>query len=167
MSLGSLGLYRSDGRLKGSYVYMLLCRDDGPIYVKVGVTDDLYGRLRSLRNGCPVTPRRFCTMEFPSRRKALRAERALHTSFKRWRLHGEWFMVEIAEKQSFNEAWKAGLIGHTSQDWPSRWDQVAVEPIVAAADRRRRYKASKIMRRGKEFHDACRHGLKVSGQFGT
>lgn len=168
MSVGNLGLYRPDGRIRGSYVYMLLCRDDGPtIYVKVGMTDDLYGRLRSLRNGCPITPRRFCSMEFPSRRWALRAERALQKSLATWKAHGEWFRVPREEKPRFNEAWQTGLREHIAPDWPGRWDQIPVEPLMKAADQRRRNMARKVMRRGHAYADACKSGLKVSGQSGT
>jgi predicted GIY-YIG superfamily endonuclease len=167
VSVGNLGLYRPDGRIKGSYVYMLLCRDDGPIYVKVGMTDDLYGRLRSLRNGCPITPRRFCSMEFPSRRWALNAERALQKAFKRWKAHGEWFRILPADKAEFNEAWRTGLTNYVAPEWPNKWEQIAVQPLIAAADQRQRYMARKVMRRGRAYRDACKSGLKVSGHFGT
>ena len=147
-------------------MYMLLCSDSGPIYVKVGITDDLYGRLRTLRNGCPVTPRRFCTMEFPSRRKARTAERALHIALEEWNAHGEWFLVKREDKAAFNEAWRIGLAGLIDSQWPAKWDQIPVQALIEAGDQRQRYMARKIMRRGKAFHDACQQGLKSSEQSG-
>lgn len=41
MTVGSLNLYNGNGRMRGSFVYMLLCHEAGhDIYVKAGLTED-------------------------------------------------------------------------------------------------------------------------------
>ncbi len=154
MSIGNLGLYRKDGRIRGSFVYMLLCRDDGgPIYFKVGITDNLYVRMQALRRGCPVTPRYFHSFEVPHRRYALGVERALHKALNRWRAHGEWFKVLMTEKDEFNMAHSAVLDRYRTAAWPCRWEKVAVLPLIAEGDRKSRYIRRVFRRRGAAFQD--------------
>lgn len=157
MSIGNFGLYRQDGRLRGSYVYMLLCRDDGPIYVKVGITDRPDSRMMALRLGCPVAPRQFCTMEVVSRRKARTIEVDLHAAFARWSAHGEWFKVDLADKEKFNEAWKQVLGRHVMAGWPCAWSKVAVQPVMDAKHRAQKYRLKVLLRRGPAYQDFTRH----------
>ena len=156
MSIGNFGLYRQDGRLRGSYVYMLLCRDDGPIYVKVGITDRPDSRLLALRLGCPVVPRQFCTMEVVSRRKARAIEIDLHAAFGQWAAHGEWFKVDMSHKTEFNEAWKQVLARHTMAGWPAAWSRVAVQPVIEAKHRAQKYRLKVLLRRGPAYRDFTR-----------
>lgn len=153
MSVENIGLYRPDGRLRGTYVYMLLCRDDGPIYVKVGITDRPDERLLALRHGCPVTPLQYCTMEVASRRKARVIEIGLHESFRQWRAHGEWFRVNFTDKTEFNAGWRKVLARHATNGWPGEWSRVAVQPVIAAKQRAARYRLHIIRKRGTSFRD--------------
>lgn len=157
MSVGSLGLYRPDGRIRGTFVYMLLCHDGGPLYVKVGITDTPHQRLLALRNGCPVKPKIFAMMETPSRRRAATIERALHAAFDEWRIHGEWFVMSFADRAVFNERWRRVVGQYALPNWPARWTQIPVEPVIAHGQQQRRWFAKKIRRRGKAFRDFSRH----------
>ena len=137
MSIGSLGLYRADGRIRGTYVYLLLCRDAGPIYAKVGISDVPYRRLLVLRLGCPVKPRQFFTFEVRSRKKALKVERAIHAGLARWAAHGEWFKVEPDHKADFNAALATAIAPHRETGWPCEWSRTRVAPLIRDAHERR------------------------------
>ena len=40
---------------EGVFVYTMVCRDgDGPLYVKIGKTRNLFSRFSQLRMGCPI-----------------------------------------------------------------------------------------------------------------
>jgi T5orf172 domain len=132
-------LYRDNGRICGSFVYMLLCRDRGPIHVKVGMADSPYNRFLSLRKDCPATPRRFCSFEVTSRNKAREVESDLLAALKKWIDHGEWLVVDPVEKDDFNAAWKVALIPHRSPAWPCVWDQVSAAALIRYAEQRQRY----------------------------
>lgn len=161
MSVGNLGLYRPDGRLRGSFVYMLLCRDkEGPVYVKAGITDKPDDRLLALRLGCPVTPRQFHTMEVMSRRKARNVERDLHQAFRRWAAHGEWFRISMDDRQQFNEAWRGVLALHAVPGWPARWERVPVQPLVEMKQRASRFRLRCMARRGGAYLDVSRESRK-------
>ena len=149
-------MYRPDGRLRGAFVYMLLCRDDGPIYAKVGISCNPYQRLMSLRLGCPVKPRRFCSFEVHSRRKAQIVESDLHRALSKWAAHGEWFKVSLDEKREFNDALKPVLARHDEPAWPCEWNQVAVQNIVEYGERRKRYVQRQWRMRGPAYQDFMR-----------
>jgi hypothetical protein len=73
------------------FVYMCLCQDDdGPIYVKVGMSNCPHRRLSALRTGNPIPVHQFYICQVHSKRKAKILERALHIGFGRWGLTGEW-----------------------------------------------------------------------------
>ncbi len=137
----NIGLYDDEGRIRGAYIYLLLCRDgDGPVYVKVGMSTDPTKRLHSLRLGCPVTPRQFLTIRRPSSATALKVERALHSGLQRWVSSGEWYCVPIDEKPEFNAAIQSVLARHKQSGYPNKWEKVAVQPLVKeAAERKKTY----------------------------
>lgn len=120
------GHYAPDGRLRGCYVYMLLCRDEGPVYVKLGTSINPHSRLRQLRYTSPVTLRQFCSFEVPSRFKALLIERELRKVFRPWEAPGEWYTVPLTDKGAFNRAWQPVLAAYHEKRWPCVWNRVAV-----------------------------------------
>lgn len=152
-----MSYYDTDGRLVGSYVYLLLCQDGGPIYVKAGISSDPLKRLQGLRSGCPVTPRQFYTMKRPSRRNALRIECALHMAFGPWLVHGEWFKVPAEDKPVFNAAMRSAIAPHTMTGYPAEWTRIAVKPLAQLAASRRQYFRSRWARMGVAFHDFHQH----------
>lgn len=125
--------FKPDGRLRGAYVYMLFCQDGGPVYVKVGMSINPIARLRVLRAGCPVTPKRFAFAETRSERRARQIERELQKSFKSWSAHGEWYAVPQDSAQEFKDAWRAVFAKMSEPAWPLRWEQINV-PALARRD---------------------------------
>lgn len=111
---------------------MLLCRDEGgPVYVKVGISDQPIKRLKSLRLGCPVTPHQFLYMEVRSRRKARSIEISLHDALAKWGAHGEWFRVPMEEKAQFNGAWKRVVDAQREPSTLSyEWQRISVAEFV-------------------------------------
>src|ERR1700740_2332063 len=91
--------YTPDGRLQGAFVYMLLCQDQGDVYVKVGISESLMERFQTLNHGCPVTPRQFAYFRVRSRDRARKIEANLHYAFRKWLQHGEWFCIPVEEKE--------------------------------------------------------------------
>lgn len=111
---------------------MLLCCDKpGPIYVKVGVTDNPMQRLSMLTAGCAVTPIRFMFVAVRSRAFALALEKSLLSGFSVWHTKGEWFKVKKSEKHTFNSAWKEAFSAHAEKHWPLGWVQMSVSSILA------------------------------------
>ena len=157
MGLGNLGLYRPDGRLRGTFVYVLLCRDAGPVYAKVGISDRPSRRLQTLRQGCPVSPRQFCWFEVRSRRKARTIEAQLHGALRSWAAHGEWFRVPVEHKPQFNACLRTVIDVHREPAWPCTWEKVSVS-AVAADDQRRMAANRAIVSRGSFAQiDAIKH----------
>lgn len=151
-------LYRKDGRVRGSFVYMLLCQDDaGPIYVKIGMSDDPFQRMQALRNGCPVQPRRFAFVAVPSRRLAKKIESFLHGELSPWRSQGEWFKFEPAEKADFNKGWQSAFRKAAIPGYPLEWTHIAVEFLIKEWDRRRNVARGIWKKRGRVYQDFRKH----------
>lgn len=153
MSLGDFGLYGSDGLVHGCYVYMLLCQDDGPIYVKVGITGRLAARLQQLRTGCPVTPKQFYSFKQPNRQRAKKIERAIHAALAPWAKTGEWFSVTPELKAEFNAALREAIRPFPASGYPCKWDRVAVQPLVAYGAQRKGLYQFNWQRKGAAYHD--------------
>ena len=159
MSLGTLNLYHADGRLCGSYVYLLLCHDGGPVYVKVGVSDRPTARLQALKQGCPVMPREFCFFEVRSRHKARQIELAVLARLAQWAARGEWFRVELADRAPFNAQLRAAIDPHREGHWPCHWQRVSI-PALEAHERHRAAGFVHWWRRQERaWHDAEREHL--------
>jgi predicted GIY-YIG superfamily endonuclease len=141
------------GRLRGAFVYMLLCQDDGDIYLKIGLSEQVLERYTQLRHGCPVTPQEFAYVTVPSRAKAKKLERALHTAMRTWKQHGEWFKVPTENKVAFKEAWKAVLKEHSASGWDLKWTCLNVKGLNRVLQQRRDYVRMMFKRSGPSFKD--------------
>lgn len=62
---------------------------DGP--VKVGITSNLFSRLRSLQNGSAKRLELLFVYTCEDRKTAQAMEREFHEAHATWRLEGEWF----------------------------------------------------------------------------
>ena len=154
MTVHSLVMYGADGRLRGSWTYMLLCRDGlGPIYVKVGISDNPLKRFNALVTSCGVMPQRFSFVNVRSRDSAKKLEKDLLDAFSKWKTNGEWIRLKVTEKKEFNVAWQKVFEKHATRDWPLRWVQCHAKGLRKYAQRRKRYVQKKHMRRGKAFLD--------------
>lgn len=154
MGVGNLELYGEDGRLNGSFVYMLLCCDGGPIYVKIGLTDRLTQRMKALRTGCPVAPKQFAWVEVRSRKRARLLEDTLHRDLGRWRVSGEWFRFAPEDRERFNATWKAVFAQFVEPLWPLQWNKVNVEAFAREAERRQRYLRNEFQKNRVAWQDA-------------
>lgn len=91
-----------------AYVYLLLCREDmGPVYAKLGVSQNPLRRLRVLGDACPAPPRILCVLPNRTKRQALAIGRRLHRVFTPWMYELDWFRVPLDAKSRFNAAWQA------------------------------------------------------------
>jgi hypothetical protein len=112
-----------------NYVYMLLCADEGPIYVKVGITDRPTQRMAAIATGCPVPMISLSILETSCRKAARDLERALHLAFGKWRTKGEWFQLVLEDKKEFNEAWKAVFSVHSTPSYRLKWSHISVDAL--------------------------------------
>jgi hypothetical protein len=83
---------------KSAAVYVAECEDHaGNVYVKVGLTNDILGRLPALQVGCPLEFSRVRFTYLPNREIARRAERRCHVALKKYHLRGEWFLIRAGD----------------------------------------------------------------------
>lgn len=148
--------HKGNGRLRGSYVYMLLCQDDEQIYIKVGKSDAPLRRLNELRTSCAVTPKLLAYAEVTSSRIALAMEKDIHVSMAPWQTTGEWYRFESEEKERFNEAWKQVFQKYAKPGWPLQWTKVSVEAIAKVAESRKRLYQHRWATRGRAYQDFAR-----------
>lgn len=123
--------FRSTGRMRGCYVYLLMCPDGATIHLKAGMSDDPLARLREILVGCPIPASLLAVTELANRRTAYQAERELHRTFAAWHTTGEWFRLTFADKAAFNAAWKLALSGFSSAAWPIHWTKLNVAELVS------------------------------------
>lgn len=162
MTIGSLSLYNSNGRIRGSYVYMVLCMEGETIFIKVGLTDIPLNRLSQIKTACPMRVRVFCTMQTHSRKQARIIEGAFLTALGRWRSNGEWFTLTMADKVAFNEACTVVLRNYSTASWPLKWVKLSVPKLQADANKRAGYAKLRFARMGKAEKDFKRD-LQASG----
>jgi len=159
VSVGSLVThwYRPDGRIRGCYVYMLFCGDGtGDLFVKVGMTANPEQRLEALRTAVPIPTEMFAVVEVPSRKLALRLERALHEAFEQWASRGEWFRLTLDDKPTFKAAWQEVFRLHQRPSWELKWTYMNMERYEAARAQRRNYWRFKFSRFGAAYRDYLR-----------
>ncbi len=148
--------YYPDGTMKGSYVYMLLCQDlNGPIYVKIGISDRPTDRMHALRRTCAVTPHIFATIEVRTRQKARRIEDHLKEAYNNYNTVGEWFLFQESDKTEFNRIWKLVLLIFSDPDQNLKWETVAIKPFEQIAFRNKMNNRIMFKRRGAAFRDFC------------
>lgn len=140
-------LYHVDGRIKGTYVYMLMCREaDGPIYIKIGLSGNPTARIRNLCNQCAVPPQRLAVVELHSRHAASKVERALHDSMDKWRVHGEWFKFDLKDKSRFNACWREVFDKYSRPEWQLKWEQIPLKPFLQLlAKRKKAYQKAYVL----------------------
>lgn len=156
MSVEYLPEYNIDGRLKGSFVYMLLCRDsDGPVYVKVGRSHDPFSRLKNLKNTCAVTPRVFSTVNVRSVDCAKKLEADLLNAYRCWKTTGEWMRLPIEKKSEFNKIWQQVFAKYAEKHWPLSWTQVSVEEFTKKGDEALRFYRRRYAMSSRAYQDFC------------
>jgi hypothetical protein len=159
MSVFHSAYYDRDGRVTGSYVYMLLCPDTEFIFIKVGMSQNPIKRLGSLKTACAVAPETLAIMPVQSSYIAASLEKALHTALAPWRTTGEWFRFKAEDKGEFNAIWKRVVAAFSADSTPLKWTMLSVSGLLEIGRQQRRAK----LRRRKQFRpvamDALRHGI--------
>lgn len=145
--------FNLEGRVIGSFVYMLLCRDESKIYIKVGHSIRPERRFHEIRNNCPVTPRTFYVIPMPGAALAKELENTLHDRFDKWRVSGEWFAMTVEDKEDFNRRLRDVLSGFSMPSWPVKVDKVPAKTLIKIAERRKAYWQHKFRRGGKAYQD--------------
>lgn len=96
MSCGN-GVFDCNGRWAAgrTYVYIAMVRDaGGPMYVKVGISEDPYSRVPQLQTGCPIKIIRAGMVKCASRDQAKRIEKKMHADLAPRNTVGEWFRFD-------------------------------------------------------------------------
>jgi hypothetical protein len=145
--------FHADGRLRGSYVYLLMCQDLKHIHVKVGESKQPGDRLRRLMVGCPLDPGLLAVCELPSKRVAQTVEAELHEAFDQWRTHGEWFRFTLEDKPAFNDAWRPVLQRRSTENWPLHWTKMPVKQLLDHAQKRRDVYRARFMQKPMAYRD--------------
>jgi hypothetical protein len=148
---------RSDGRIRGCYVYMLLCEEEQRIYVKIGSSVDPIKRLKQLTTGCPLQPEVLAVVELPGKQRANNLEHALHLALEQWRSSGEWFKFQQSDRQVFNDIWRPILQTHSSPGWRLAWTKVSIPELRQEYERQRALSLKKSRQCGGAYRDFRRH----------
>ena len=91
------GLYDCNGRVAAwrTYVYVFMARDgDGPMYVKVGRSDNPIHRLGEVQVGCPIPISKAGMVKCLTIEQSKRIEAQLHGMLAEWHSSGEWFRFD-------------------------------------------------------------------------
>jgi Meiotically Up-regulated Gene 113 (MUG113) protein len=137
MKSAAAAIFHPNGRIRGSYVYMLMCQNSDGIHIKVGLSNDPLKRLASLMTACPIPPGILATAELPNRKKALNFEQELHCILAPWRGVGEWFLFDESDKAEFNASIQRAAAHFSSASWPIRWQKHSVPALIAIGRQRR------------------------------
>lgn len=130
--------FEDDERPDDCWVYMLLCRDDGPYYIKVGISQNPVKRLSSLRTACGVKARMLLCTEVWSRRAAARIEASVHAALDEWRVEGEWFKVQPEDRDRFNAAWSPVFAQYRNKSYPLELKRVSLPEVDRVGELYRR-----------------------------
>lgn len=85
-------------RIGDHHFYILAGADSSPRGpVKIGISQDVDARIRTLQTGCPFTLQKVHVFNFPARDIAEYVEDAFKSLEKENRLHGEWYALHPIE----------------------------------------------------------------------
>ncbi len=148
MTVECANLFTSDGRLRGSYVYMLLCQIEECIHIKIGRSCTLRARLTEVPEAQVIS-----LAEVVSLRQARRLSTELHDALARWHLCLEWFTVLPSERGEFNAAWRPVIDAHSTASRRIHWRNYSLLALRSAAQEHAREQQRRFMRRGRGFQD--------------
>lgn len=148
--------FNPEGRVVGSFVYLLLCWDETKIYIKVGHSIQPEKRFHALRNGCPVTPRTFSVIAVPGSEIAKQLEAELHSAFDKWRVSGEWFSLTVDDKEEFNRKLRESMRSHGRPLYPLKIQKVPAKVLIRIAEQRLAYWRHRYKKGGAAYRDFVR-----------
>ena len=90
------------------YVYFIQKEDQPNSPIKVGMSGDVQGRLRTLQTASPAKLAIKAAIRCESKKEARKLERSIHyIAQKRFkRLEGEWFLIQGSWKKLMEQAFK-------------------------------------------------------------
>jgi len=135
----NLRLYNSSGVLGGYFVYTLICRDgDGPLYVKIGMSQNPVKRFGEIRNGNPVTPLTLAWVDLCSKDKASSVESQMQIAATAWHHTLEWFKVDADDFDDFKAVCKDVLIRNGHPGRPKlTWTHVDAKSLILDGQQRK------------------------------
>lgn len=136
MTVVTLRIHNRDGRARSHYVYLVLCQDDGPIYVRVGHSAHPVEHVRHVRANAPATPRFVAYSEVGTRSLARLVERAMHDSLSEWRFKRAWYVAKLSEQQAFRKSVQRVLARFSTPERTLTLQQIEIEPWRVLASER-------------------------------
>lgn len=142
--------YDCNGRwaVDRSYVYVLMARDgDGPMYVKIGRSDNPMARVGALQTGCPFRFTKAGMVKCLSADQAKRLEAQLHHELSACASSGEWFRFDWSSERDRHRLLAAmNVVFAAIPGWT--FEEIDLERAAAitrhvARDRQRRYRSRK------------------------
>jgi len=97
--------YMSRGIVHEPSILYLITADEFKGIYKIGITNDIHFRLRSMQTGCPFKLYALKTYQCENARGV---EFSLHAFFKKKRIDGEWFRLNDIDVAYINEALSNG-----------------------------------------------------------
>ncbi|WP_235567674.1 GIY-YIG nuclease family protein [Lysobacter sp. Root690] len=75
------------------YVYLIACRNESSVYIKIGRSSSLVSRIRNIQTGCPMAfVKTFCITS-GYREEVMGLEKLLHMQLKKRSERGEWYVA--------------------------------------------------------------------------
>lgn len=118
-----------NGRIRGHYVYFLVCGDPSRVFIKIGHTHDPISRLSGIRTGCPLPPDTMGLIHVFSREAAIKLEKALHVKMNNWHSHGEWIALNHKDRAEFQIKCYTVLKEHSRRLWPLKITAIDVKSV--------------------------------------
>lgn len=94
-----------------STYYLYLIEQSGTGYVKIGISNNVQKRLKSLQTGSPQTLNLLHSIGFPNKNTAQHIEQVLHKQYQDQQVSGEWFTLDSRPVIVALEAGKALATG--------------------------------------------------------
>jgi len=129
-----------------SYVYVLMARDgDGPMYIKIGRSDNPFARVGALQTGCPIRFTKGGMVKCLSSDQAKRLEAQLHRELAAYSSSGEWFRFDWSNDHDRHVVLAAmNVVFAAVPGW--KFEDIDLDRAMAidrhlARDRQRRHRA--------------------------
>lgn len=142
------GIHDCNGRWAAgrSYLYVFMARDgDGPMYVKVGKSNDPITRLGDLQTGCPFPIVKAGMVKCLTEKQSFRFEKRLHVELAKYNSQGEWFKFDWSKpEQKCLVADAIEVVLAELKDW--LFEEIDIEKAASMmraimAERQRKYRA--------------------------
>lgn len=154
----AFSLLKPNGLLRGSYVYLFVCRSGDDYFVKVGISVSPLERMDQLRSGCPFVPDLLVFCEVGMRALAMKIEAHLHQEFAEWLVHGEWFQMKLVDRRRFNAILREVLAQYSTPSKRLQLTKINAKAYLADRLQRKKLAQSKFRKYGKPYRDFLRSG---------